>query len=126
MAIALYIAAALTVIVSAAHSYLGEKYILMRLFKRSDLPKIFGSADFTIRTLRFAWHLTSLAWLGFAVVFVLLANPAVRPQILCIAIGVIFLAHGALALGGSRGKHLSWVLFFAIGILALYAATIGE
>jgi hypothetical protein len=122
MAIALYVAAILTLGVAIVHSYLGERYILIRLFRRSDLPKIFGSAEFTMRTLRFAWHITSLAWLGFAAVFVMLANPPLRPQTLCMTLGGVFIAHGVLALGGSKGKHLSWIVFLAIGFLALFAA----
>ena len=50
------------------HSVLGERCILIRLFRRTDLPPLFGSDDFTKRTLRFAWHLTSVVWLGVAAV----------------------------------------------------------
>lgn len=62
--------AAIVMIVAlgAAHSVLGERYILMRLFRRADLPHLFGSDDFTKRTLRFAWHLTTVAWSGMAAV----------------------------------------------------------
>jgi hypothetical protein len=52
-----FIAAGLAVLLGVAHSYLGERYILVRLFKRSDLPKLFGGQEFTRHTLRFAWHL---------------------------------------------------------------------
>jgi hypothetical protein len=62
----LALAAVLAASVAVAHSYLGERYILVRLFKRQDLPKLFGSDWFTKRTLRFAWHITSVAWLGLA------------------------------------------------------------
>jgi len=61
MHIALYIAAFLAISVGISHSYLGERYILIRLFFRNDLPKLFGSSDFTMRTLRFAWHVTSVS-----------------------------------------------------------------
>jgi len=53
-------AALLIPALGAAHSVLGERYILIRLFRRSDLPKLFGSDTFTRRTLRFAWHLTTV------------------------------------------------------------------
>jgi hypothetical protein len=117
----LYIAASLIVIVSVAHSYLGERYILVRLFRRNDLPKLFGSAAFTARTLRFAWHITSIAWLGLAAVLVVLAHPPASSSALGLVVGCTFLAHGVVALVGSRGKHLSWPVFLAIGILAIYA-----
>jgi hypothetical protein len=45
----------LIVAVAIAHSYLGERYILIRVFRHADLPKLFGNAEFTCRTLRFAW-----------------------------------------------------------------------
>jgi hypothetical protein len=61
-------AAVLLVAIGAAHSYLGERYILIRLFRlfRRDLPKLFGSDWFTKRTLRFAWHITTVMFWGFA------------------------------------------------------------
>ena len=62
----LFLAAGLVLLVGLAHSYLGERYILIRLFRRSDLPHLFGSDVFTRRTLRFAWHLTTVAWWGLS------------------------------------------------------------
>ncbi|TIH06236.1 hypothetical protein [Pseudomonas leptonychotis] len=121
MEIALYISAILVLCVAAAHSYLGERYILIRLFRKNDLTKLFGSTEFTTRTLRFAWHLTSIAWLGLASVLVLLAHPPIQPRIIGLVIGIIFLAHFAIALAGSKGKHLSWPVFLIIGALAIYA-----
>ncbi|MFC3034070.1 hypothetical protein ACFOEE_16315 [Pseudoalteromonas fenneropenaei] len=105
-----YFAALLLVLVSVAHSYLGERYILQRLFKR-ELPKLFGSDDFTKRTLRFAWHLTSVAWLGFAVILLILAEPNAKVEMIAQVIAITFLLHFAMALFGSRGKHLSWLVF---------------
>jgi hypothetical protein len=114
-----YIAAACLLGIGVAHSYLGEKYILIRLFRRQDLPKIRGSAEFTMRTLRFAWHITSLAWLGFAGLLVVIAHPPAAARSVAWVIAVTFFAHGALALGGSRGRHYSWIVFLAVGVLTL-------
>lgn len=122
MQAALYAAAALLVLVSVAHSYLGEKYLLVRLFRRPDLPHLFGGPEFTIRTLRFAWHLTSVAWLALAGVLVVLAGGPGQERRVLLVIGAAFLVHFAAALLGSRGKHLSWVVFLAVGMLCLYAA----
>ena len=72
---ALVCAAGLILALGAVHSILGERYILSRLFRRSDLPRLFGSDLFTRRTLRFAWHLTTLAWLGFAALLLAAARP---------------------------------------------------
>jgi len=117
----LYLAAFLATAIGIAHSYLGEQYILLRLFRRDDLPKLFGSSEFTIRTLRFAWHVTTIAWWGFAVILVVLANAPVTTSTIGLVIGCTFLVHFAIALVGSRGKHFSWPVFLAIGILAIYA-----
>jgi len=70
----LYVAAFLAFAVGIAHSTLGERYILVRLFRRTELPMLFGDTRFTIRVLRFAWHLTTIAWWGFAAILVLLAT----------------------------------------------------
>ena len=119
---ALYIAAFLLLAVGAAHSVLGERYILIRLFRRPDLPKLFGGTAFTIRTLRFAWHLTSVAWWGFAALLVQLGSGKAGSARIAATIGVTFLVTGLLTLIGSRARHLAWPVFLAIGSLALWAA----
>ena len=45
----LQLAAILIVLLGVAHSVLGERYILTRLF-RGELPKLFGSSEFTLNT----------------------------------------------------------------------------
>ncbi|MED5621393.1 hypothetical protein [Ideonella sp. BN130291] len=121
MELALYLAAAATLAIGIAHSYMGERYLLMRLFRREDLPKLFGSTDYTRRTLRFAWHVTTVAWWGFGALLVLLAHPPVSAQAVGMVIGAVFLLHFAIALFGSRGRHYSWVAFLVIGVLATWA-----
>jgi hypothetical protein len=117
--LALRLAAALAIGLGVFHSVLGERYILIRLFRR-DLPKLFGSDLFTKRTLRFAWHLTTLAWLGLAAVLLAVASgpPAPGPRFFSDLVAIIALASAAVAAVGSRGRHLSWVVFLAIGGLA--------
>ncbi len=73
MNIHLTIGAVLAFGIGLAHSYLGERYILIRLFKRGNLPHLFGSDDFTRRTLRFVWHVTTIAWWGLGAVMVVYA-----------------------------------------------------
>ena len=121
MAIYLYLAALLVFGIGIAHSYLGERYILMRLFRREDLPKLFGSDDFTVRTLRLAWHLTTVAWWGFGAILILLANPPVNVSTVGFVIGTTYILHFDIAIYGSRVKHLYWLVFLAIGVIAMYA-----
>lgn len=124
MDIALYIAALLTFTIGIIHSVLGERYILTRLFRRDDLPKHFGSTEFTSRTLRFAWHITTVAWWGLAAILILLAQPSISKSSIGLVIGITFLIHFAIALFGSKGKHLSWIVFLIIAVLSIYATQI--
>ena len=118
----LFIAAFLAFVVGIAHSVLGERYILVRLFRRTELPKLFGSTLFTMRVLRFAWHLTTIAWWGFAVILVLLARRSVSPHNLYNVLAVTFLITGAITFAISRGRHLAWPVFLFIGGVCFYAA----
>ena len=109
------LAAALVGILGVGHSYLGERYILIRLFKRGELPRIFGNADFTKATLRFAWHITTVAWIGLAGLLVAQAlSPAPRWSLQGQVIAATFALSGVVAFVGSRGRHLSWIVFFAV------------
>ncbi len=118
----LLFAAFLAVAIGIAHSVLGERYILIRLFRREGLPKLFGGTEFTTRTLRFAWHVTTIAWWGFAVILAQLAMGELTPAVVAQIIGATFLCTALIALVGSRGRHLSWLVFLAIGCVALYAS----
>jgi hypothetical protein len=121
MRFSLLIAAVLVTLLAAAHSYLGERYILMRLFRRTDLPKLFGGSEFTTRTLRFAWHITSVAWLGLASLILVLAQSPGEAQVThARLIAGVFGISGLAALVGSRGRHLSWVVFFLIAALVWF------
>jgi hypothetical protein len=120
---ALYlITACLCIALALAHLYLGERYILIRLFRRADLPKLFGGTEFTLRTLRFAWHLTSVAWLGGAALFVHLAQGSISSAAVAAVLAVVFLVSAAVALFASRGRHLVWPVFLVIGLIALYGS----
>ncbi|WP_133001230.1 hypothetical protein [Luteimonas arsenica] len=118
----LYVAAFLVVALGIAHSLLGERYILARLFRRSDLPKLFGSAEFTTRTLRFAWHITTVAWFGFAALLVHAARGDLTVQGMLQIIGFTSVVSGFLPLILTRGRHLSWLVLFVIGGIALWCA----
>lgn len=118
----LYIAAFFTFAIGVAHSVLGERYILIRLFRRNNLPKLFGGPEFTIHTLRFAWHITTIAWWGFAAILVLLAENSFSFQNLSVVLAATFLVTSAIAFVASRGRHLSWLVFLFIGGVGLYAA----
>lgn len=110
------VAAFLTLAIGLAHSWLGERYILMRLFRRQNIPHLFGSDAFTKRTLRFAWHLTTVAWFGAAALLLMLASSPIdaSARLLSKVIAATFLVSAVVALVGSRGRHLSWIVFLLI------------
>ena len=115
----LLLAAALIFLTGAAHSYLGERYILIRLFRRDDLPQLFGGTSFTIGTLRFAWHLTTVAWWGFAYLAYVASQGPVSTEQMIATLGTVALVSAALPLYFTRGRHLSWIVFLLVGLLVL-------
>lgn len=123
--ILLFVAAGLAFGVGVAHSVLGERYILTRLFRRGNLPPLFGGTEFTERTLRFAWHLTTVACWGFGAVLVLLATRSASARNVAFALGATFLVTAAVTAVISRGRHLAWLVFLFIGGAAFYAALAG-
>jgi hypothetical protein len=115
---ALLVAAALILALGLVHSVLGERYILIRLFRRTDLPRLFGSDLFVRRTLRFAWHLTTVVWLGVAAIFVQVARGPLSASQLGQILALTALASAVVALVGSRGRHPAWLVFLVIGLCA--------
>lgn len=118
-------AAILLFLLGLAHSALGERYILVRLFRRDNLPRLFGGTAFTTRTLRFAWHITTVAWWGMAVLLWQAASGGDlgRSAVLTV-LGWTMLLSGVLPLVITRGRHLSWIVLFLVGGLALWAADV--
>lgn len=90
--------------IALLHSGLGEQAILRPLFARPwelDIPR--APAE---KILRFAWHLTSIAWVGLAFV-------AVGASALGVVAGVCLLSAVVILLM-LRG-HLAWPLFAIAG-----------
>lgn len=119
----LYLAAALMFITGFAHSYLGERYLLIRLFKRDNLPKLLGDTAFTTGTLRFVWHLTTVVWWGLAYVVFCAAQSELTVVQTLRVIAMVALVSGLFPLFFTRGRHLSWIVFFVVGALLWVAST---
>lgn len=111
----LVFAASILLLTSALHSVLGERFILQPVLRRDDLPRLFGNRDFVPQTLRFVWHLFSIAFVGLAVVLMALAAEAPR-GVLTGVISSTAAASALVAAAISRGRHLSWVAFAAVAI----------
>lgn len=117
----LYAAAALMFVTGLAHSYLGERYVLMRL-QRDSLPKLLGSTEFTAGTLRFVWHLLTVAWWGLASLVIFSANSLFTSTHALQVIAVVAVVSAIPPLYFTRGKHLSWIVFLLVGVLLLFAS----
>lgn len=114
----LFLAAALLIAVTAMHSIIGEVRLIRPLLRLKGLPVILGSRENTQATIRVAWHITSLFWVGLAILLVRLQLSTVD-----LAAWFLWTATAAFALSGaaavilSRGRHLSWVFFIPIALL---------
>ena len=108
------IAALVLVLIGFVHSYLGERYILIRLFRRDNIPHLFGSDHFTKGTLRFCWHVMSLAAFGFAAI---LFDAGSHTRIVLQAIAWVFVGSALLSFYFTKGKHLSWIAFLLVAVL---------
>lgn len=117
----LYLAAILLVGIGAAHSWLGERYVLRRIERSASLPKLtLGGVEMMAQVLRFAWHITSIAWFGLAAIVLLMAHDALTETTAGAAVAGTFLASALTSGIASRGKHYSWLVFLAVALLVLY------
>lgn len=119
----LAISSILLIFIGLLHSYLGERYILIRLFKR-ELPKLFGTDAFTKQVLRFAWHLTTVSWLGFAAILASMYFQTDNfSEISLYIISCVFLVSGAMSFGYTKGRHYSYIVFWSVSLMCVYIAS---
>ncbi|REJ74470.1 MAG: hypothetical protein DWQ36_20425 [Acidobacteria bacterium] len=117
----LYLAATLAVAIGVAHSFLGERYVIQRLGRLENLPRLtLGGRESMLPVLRFAWHITTMAWIGFAAILWLMAHRRLSHESAGAAISATFLVSAAVSGISSRGRHYSWIVFLAIGVIALW------
>lgn len=105
---------------AAFHSILGERFVVRRLLRRENLPKLFGSDSFTKLTIRYAWHLMTLFAAGLATLLIWAAQPAPaagRGEAARI-VAVVLLLSAVWGIVATRGRHLSWMVLMAAGGLA--------
>lgn len=119
MNVFLLIAGLLSAIIGVAHSVLGEKLLLRPLFECGEVPKLLGSTLFAHRTLRFAWHLTTvlLVAIGTVVMGIAVSPPDTGQVWILQSLAATFTVCSLLSLIGARGRHFSWWVFFIIAAL---------
>lgn len=117
-------AALLNAVLAVLHSYLGERFLLGPLFRDGTLTPLFGSTGFARRTMRFAWHLTTLVMWGLSLALLLVAREAMNPVTQGIARGeaLVFLACALLSYVVTRRKHFSWMVFLVIAALCWWGS----
>jgi hypothetical protein len=109
----IYVAATVIVLIGFMHSYLGETRIFPRLF-RADL------SPFMRAIVRWAWHLTGVAWLGFAwQLYTIAAGRPLGPIEVTRIIATVFGLTGIVSFVASRGRHIAWP-FLAIVAVACW------
>jgi hypothetical protein len=114
-------AAILTVLVGILHSWLGERRLIGPLLAPGQRSPLLDRSAFHRSVLRFAWHLTTVTWFAFAaVLLVLAAVPALAAtdRLVLAIIAILFGGSGAFTSIMSRGRHISWPFFLAIGVLS--------
>jgi len=106
-------------ILAILHSYIGETRLLQHLLAKPDLPALQGSIGYTRAVVRFAWHLTSVAWLGFAAIFIaLIYIPFEEQKLIGIILAGCFGLSAIIAFAATRGRHLAWIFFLVATICA--------
>ena len=68
-------------------------------------------------------HITSIAWLGFAAILVVLAQPTFQVSSVARVVSATFLMSAAVSFVGGRGRHYSWIVFLAIGLLSWFSSS---
>ena len=117
----LVFAAILTFAIGMVHSWLGEVRLIGPLTAPGSREGMLAKSAFARQVLRFAWHLTTVAWWGIALILIALA---LKPQegfgdVILLIISATFFVTGLVTLVTSRRRHLAWPVFFAISILSV-------
>jgi hypothetical protein len=120
----LAVAGALAVALGIAHSVIGERRVVSPLCARAELPPLWGSEALMRRTIRFAWHLTSIAWVGAGALLLAFASrpPDPTARLGARIVAGTFAASAVLALLASRGRHPAWIVCLAIAVAAWLGA----
>lgn len=105
-----YIVAGALAVLAIVHSTLGERELLQPLFRQAwDVGEPRWGVE---RVLRFAWHLTSVAWLALAAIVLGVPTLPVVAVFSVISAAMIFVMLRA---------HLAWPIFLLAGLAAVQA-----
>jgi hypothetical protein len=111
----------LAFVVGLAHSFLGERFFLPRL-RQKEAPVDVGTEIFVNRTLRGAWHLSTLACWSSAVILIVFAFRPLDDSIIIVmrVISNFYLFSGILSVFMSHGRHFIWIIFFVLSLVTWF------
>jgi len=120
----LYIAALGAVVVSLAHSILGERRLIGPMADESAPGAAVLKSQRVRRVLRSTWHGVSLNRIVQAAILVVVAQIAPQAQGSAIVgvIGASFLIMAAISFAASGPRHIGWPLLAATGVAGLAAS----
>lgn len=96
-----------------AHSILGEKLLLIPLSNEKSVV-LFRRRPYAVPVMRFAWHITSIAWWGMALIIIDFAKVE-NPLLFSVhALAATFALTGIIILAFSKGRHAAWFFFLMI------------
>ncbi len=112
---ALLSAGTICAIGSLIHSWLGERQLLGPVLSAERHNGSLAEGSSARRVLRFAWHLTSLAWLALGAILVALAlsPPNFLGVSVLLIVTVVLWLNGLITLLAGGVRHIGWPLFFA-------------
>ena len=106
-------AAVLLISIGLAHSLIGERLLLIPLFHEKSV-QLFRKKPYMKMVLRFAWHITTIAWWGLALVIIDFAYNENPSHLAVHSITATITLTGIIILYFSKGRHLAWIVFLAI------------
>ena len=116
-------AALLILAVGIAHSWLGEVKLIGPLTAAETRSGLLAQSGLARSVLRFAWHITTVAWFGLAAVLLALTRygEAAGGRAVIASIAATFLVTGLACAPGGR-RHWAWAIFLLIAALTGAAA----
>lgn len=106
---------------AVAHSILGERWLIGPLTAPATRSGMLARSGYARLVLRFAWHLTSIAFVGLAAPLAVYAFAPVdwTARLMLRLVAATSIAMGGVTLAISRGRHLAWPFFLGAGVAAL-------
>jgi len=113
-------AAAALATIGVCHSWLGERKIIGPLLLRSQDAGSHHMGRGTRRIIRGAWHLTSVTWIGGALIFLVIGanNLTDATRGILVLTTLLYGSISVYLLLSTKGRHVAWPLFLAVSVFS--------